>query len=63
MVAVRLPKQYRPMTYEEFIAAGKKALKQLQDRLEIRRVVCSVDGASRRLRHQCGESGRNCTLL
>jgi len=31
---VRLPKQYRHMTFDEFIAAGKEALKQLQERLE-----------------------------
>ena len=28
-VVVRLPKQYRHMTVEEFIAAGKEVLKQL----------------------------------
>ena len=33
-VIVQLPKQYRHMKYEEFIAAGKEALKQLQERLE-----------------------------
>jgi hypothetical protein len=32
--AVRLPKKYRHMTYEEFIAAGKEALRQLQERLD-----------------------------
>jgi hypothetical protein len=31
---VRLPRQYRHMTYEEFIEAGKEALKQLQERFE-----------------------------
>jgi hypothetical protein len=33
-VVVQLPRQYRHMTYEEFIAAGKEALKQLKERLE-----------------------------
>jgi hypothetical protein len=33
-VVVQLPRQYRHMSYEEFIAAGKNALKQLQERLE-----------------------------
>lgn len=32
--AVQLPRQYRHMTYEEFFAAAKEALKQLQDRLD-----------------------------
>jgi hypothetical protein len=31
---VQLPKQYRHMTVEEFIAAGKQALRQLQARFE-----------------------------
>jgi hypothetical protein len=31
---VQLPKQYRHMTVDEFIAAGKEALKQLQERFE-----------------------------
>ena len=31
---VQLPKQYRHMTVEEFIAAGKEALRQLQERFE-----------------------------
>src|SRR5262249_55562570 len=31
--AVKLPKKYRHMTYDEFIAAGREALKQLQERL------------------------------
>ena len=33
-VTVRLPKQYRHMTYEEFIAAGKAALRRLHERLD-----------------------------
>ena len=33
-VVVQLPKQYRHMTVEEFIAAGKQALKRLQERFE-----------------------------
>jgi hypothetical protein len=32
--AVKLPKKYRHMTYDEFIAAGKEALRQLQERLD-----------------------------
>jgi hypothetical protein len=39
---VQLPRQYRHMTYEEFIEAGKEALKRLQERLE-RRAACSVE--------------------
>jgi hypothetical protein len=31
---VQLPKRYRHMTVDEFIAAGKEALKQLQERFE-----------------------------
>jgi hypothetical protein len=31
---VQLPKQYRHMTVDKFIAAGKEALKQLQERFE-----------------------------
>jgi hypothetical protein len=31
---VQLPKQYQHMTVDEFIAAGKEALKQLQERFE-----------------------------
>jgi hypothetical protein len=31
---VQLPKKYRHMTYDEFIAAGKEALRQLQERLD-----------------------------
>jgi hypothetical protein len=33
-VTVRLPKQYQHMTVDEFIAAGKEALKQLQERFD-----------------------------
>jgi hypothetical protein len=33
-IAVQLPKKYRHMTYEEFIAAAKEALRQLQERLD-----------------------------
>jgi hypothetical protein len=33
-IAVKLPKKYRHMTYDEFIAAGKEALRQLQERFE-----------------------------
>jgi hypothetical protein len=33
-VTVRLPRRYRHMTVDEFIAAGKEALKQLQERLD-----------------------------
>ena len=33
-VVVQLPKQYRHMTYDKFIAAAKEALKQLQERFE-----------------------------
>jgi hypothetical protein len=32
--AVRLPKQYRHLTHEEFFEAARKALKQLQERLD-----------------------------
>jgi len=31
---VRLPKQYRHMTFDEFFAAGKEALRQMQERLK-----------------------------
>ena len=31
---VRLPKQYRHMTFDEFIAAGKEALRQMAERFE-----------------------------
>ena len=31
---VRLPQQYRHMTFEEFVAGAKEALKQLQERFE-----------------------------
>jgi hypothetical protein len=31
---VQLPKQYRHMTFEEFVAAGKEALRQLRARFE-----------------------------
>jgi hypothetical protein len=33
-VVVQLPKQYRHMTVDEYIAAGKQALRQLQERFE-----------------------------
>ena len=33
---MRLPKQYRHMTFDEFVAAAKQALKQLQGRLDRR---------------------------
>ena len=31
---VQLPKQYRHLTFEEFVAGAKEALKQLQERFE-----------------------------
>jgi hypothetical protein len=33
-VVVRLPKQYRHLTFDEFVAASKEALKQLRERFE-----------------------------
>jgi hypothetical protein len=33
-IAIKLPKKYRHMTYDEFIETAKKALKQLQERLD-----------------------------
>ena len=33
-VVVQLPKQYRHMTFDEFIEASKRVLKQLQENLE-----------------------------
>jgi len=32
-VVVQLPKQYRHLTFEEFVAGAKEALKQLQETL------------------------------
>jgi hypothetical protein len=33
-IAVKLPKKYQHMTFDEFIETAKKALKQLQERLD-----------------------------
>jgi len=33
-VVVQLPKQYRHMTFDEFVEAAKEALKQLEERFE-----------------------------
>ena len=33
-VVVQLPKEYRHLSFDEFIEAGKKAAKELQERLE-----------------------------
>jgi hypothetical protein len=33
-VVVQLPKQYRHMTFDEFVAAAKEALRQMQERFE-----------------------------
>jgi hypothetical protein len=33
-VVVQLPRQYRHMTFDEFVEASKRVLKQMQERLE-----------------------------
>jgi hypothetical protein len=33
-VVVQLPRQYRHMTFDEFVEAAKKVLKQMQERFE-----------------------------